>query len=701
MSAQRSLSDKLFNSVLLKTIIVFTISSLPIWADAASPAQSELYSKHIATPAKAMQAQRLSPPSELGIFSHSSVIPVYENDIQSVENGLTSQQGVIEKQIFVDNAKTASIVFLSPQVKAWDFTLQSPDNRVINSESHPSLVRFSENIQVGQQAFPGVELQLDNPAVGQWNVRFTAKASTKANQAGALIGYLMVKGDSGYQLYSYVDQQVLVKQAQANLVAYTVKTSSANVTVENFRAEKLQAPVLKQSVQHVTATITSPTKKVYQLSLNDKGVNGDKVAGDGQYSVELPTDEAGVYTSQVQLTGVRDDGLSFSRTTTDLYVVEKNTIELSNAAAQLLFLSEERGQIRLTTELKEAVDNVFLGAEIWVATEGGEQKPVTWIGGNVAVQQDEQGSFVQLSFDWRWLQRDYFKTNTTQIWLKNVRLQSIDSYVPLSVVEQIPLLMPASLAKQLASQTNIRLAGGTAQEVTQAMLMGSMPTKLQVSNAAVSKLVLVHGYCSGQVWNAGQFTNAVEFKDYKQNRSHSQFAQKLKDFTQGYDTFGVIAHSQGGAAALELYAKYWTGLDKSTNGRRIQSVGTPYQGTALAGMAAVLGELFGVGCGTNDNLTYNGASNWLSTIPNWARADVDYYTTSFNTRWWAYDYCHLATDLLLDDPEDGTTEKWAGQLSGAVNKGHKKGWCHTTGMRDTAQYKDSSRNSSMNSRAAR
>jgi hypothetical protein len=61
----------------------------------------------------------------------------------------------------------------------------------------------------------------------------------------------------------------------------------------------------------------------------------------------------------------------------------------------------------------------------------------------------------------------------------------------------------------------------------------------------------------------------------------------------------------------------------------------------------------------------------------------------------------MATDLLLNDPEDGTTEQTKGQLSGAINQGHKTGWCHTSSMRDPAQTSDSSRNSTMNSNAAR
>ena len=115
----------------------------------------------------------------------------------------------------------------------------------------------------------------------------------------------------------------------------------------------------------------------------------------------------------------------------------------------------------------------------------------------------------------------------------------------------------------------------------------------------------------------------------------------------------------------------------------------------------MLGQIFGAGCGRNTDLTYSGAAAWLSGIPGWARSRVNYFTTSFTDKWWRYDYCHLVTDLLLNDPDDGTTERSRGQLSGAINRGHKTGWCHTTGMRDPAQVRDGSRNAEMNANAAR
>ena len=152
---------------------------------------------------------------------------------------------------------------------------------------------------------------------------------------------------------------------------------------------------------------------------------------------------------------------------------------------------------------------------------------------------------------------------------------------------------------------------------------------------------------------------------------------------------------------MHLYTYYWSGLDYSSGSRMIQSVGTPYQGTPLAGNLAALGNVFGVGCGYNSNLTTSGASSWLAGIPTWARNQVNYYSTSFSTKWWRYDYCNIATDVFLSDPEDGVVEKSRAQLSGGVNRGHKTGWCHTSGMRDPGQTGDSSRNSTMSNYAKR
>ena len=156
----------------------------------------------------------------------------------------------------------------------------------------------------------------------------------------------------------------------------------------------------------------------------------------------------------------------------------------------------------------------------------------------------------------------------------------------------------------------------------------------------------------------------------------------------------------GGMAALHLYNYYWSCIDyPSTGSRSIQSVGTPYRGTSLAGSLAAIGEIFDNGCGYNYDLTESGADRWLRSMRPWARAKVNYYTTAFKDNWWSYDYCHLATDSFLDDPDDGVVEKGRGQLSGGNNRGHKSGQCHSSGMYHGPQYNDRSRNNQMNSYA--
>jgi hypothetical protein len=152
---------------------------------------------------------------------------------------------------------------------------------------------------------------------------------------------------------------------------------------------------------------------------------------------------------------------------------------------------------------------------------------------------------------------------------------------------------------------------------------------------------------------------------------------------------------------LHLSTFYWSGLDWSQGERLIQSVGTPYQGTPLAGDAAVLGSIFGSGCGSNADLAPAGAAAWLSLIPTANRAQVWYWSTSFTDRPFQIDFCNFISGLLLTDPEDGVVERSRAQLPGANNMGHTEGWCHTAGMRDPAQTTDSNRNAQMNERARR
>ena len=64
------------------------------------------------------------------------------------------------------------------------------------------------------------------------------------------------------------------------------------------------------------------------------------------------------------------------------------------------------------------------------------------------------------------------------------------------------------------------------------------------------------------------------------------------------------------------------------HGRVIQSVGTPYSGTPIAGgLIPRLGSILGIGCGSNNDLTVEGALRWQREIPPSVQREVFYYTT--------------------------------------------------------------------------
>lgn len=650
--------------------------------------------KHTAVAPENITNQKLPNVKNHGVFSHSTMLPVKLN---STGHSLSARSQSIEKSIYLDAEQDSPIIFLSPNAEQWQLELTDPNGRKIANTSPKTAT--TQQVDIGGQLFKGKQMLLQTPATGTWQVKLTRQTnknsvnshSTNSNQD---VGYLMFKGDPKFNLYTHLDNNFTVQNSNVNISTYL--SYSAN-ELQDRSLMRLNRPLVS-SVENATALITSPSGQQKMLKMNDRGIGGDKTAGDGSFSAKLPTSEVGVYTAQIQVTGLRPDGLRYSRTTTDLYRIEKASFKLVKSVAKIDTSASGFGQIAIPVKSLDNSDSVYVAAEVWGTSPNGKKQAAAWIGGIAAAESNNGSTQLKLNFDMRWLKRQNLQA---PLMLKSIRLQNADSHVPIASINKMPLAPSKSVSNKLR-QTDLFSRSSTTA-IDQSMLMGPAPTQAKVSIAAAGgKLLLVHGYCSGGgAWNTNDFTDSVEFVDYNANRSHDEFAQLILQAGASYPSYGIVGHSQGGAAALHLYSRYWSGLDNASGGRLIQSVGTPYQGTSLAGNLAALGKIFGVGCGKNTDLTYSGAANWLATIPSWARAQVDYYTTSFATKWWRYDYCHLGSDLLLSDPEDGTTEKWAGQLSGAVNKGHKKGWCHTTGMRDPAQYRDGGRNSTMNSNAAR
>lgn len=626
--------------------------------------------KHVAVAPEYVQQQQIQAANTKGVFSHSTMLPLY------AQSGKASH---IQQKIYLDGNIDSPIIFLSPDAGLWQMTISDPSGKVVYQESQGKQLSVDQ-IAVGSQSFSGKQLALTQPMAGEWTVNLIRNGRGMSRAKTDKFGYLLYKGDTSVQAHAYVDNNYTIKNSSVNLVTRLLAAELA----ASDRQAKVAKEALVGAIDSAMAEVTSPSGKRYKLRMNDHGIKGDKVAGDGVYAVRLPTDEVGVYTHQVQIQGMGANGQAFTRTTTDLYPVVDQTVTFSQKRGALKVEKGTSASIIVPINAASGSAPVHLSAEIWGTNVKGQSRVAAWVGGVV----NPQSGVAALGFDTRWLTRLGLQAPIT---LQSLRIQDVDTNVPIAHKTQLDLDLQGKLVTPIGSDP---------QAISKEMLMGKAPQK-SIKAGVGSKLLLVHGYCSGQAWIENHFTDADEFQDYKQSISHDEFAKRIQNFGAQYNSYGVVAHSQGGAASLTLYSRYWSGLDNATNGRLIQSVGTPYQGTALAGNLAAIGSIFGAGCGKNTDLTYSGASNWLATIPNWAKADVNYYTTSFDTAWWSYDYCHIATDAFLDDPEDGTTEKWSGQLAGAVDRGHTLGQCHTGGMRDPSQTKDTSRNAVMSSNAAR
>jgi len=184
--------------------------------------------------------------------------------------------------------------------------------------------------------------------------------------------------------------------------------------------------------------------------------------------------------------------------------------------------------------------------------------------------------------------------------------------------------------------------------------------------------------------------------------AHDSFAQFVLDFadTNGLDSWSIVGHSQGGNVAVHIKNFYFSGLDLATNGRLIQSVGSPYEGNTLAGSAGI-GEAFGIGCGENFDLSIDGSRLWEPTLSSTTRSHVNYYTATYNQGNFFGDYCNLAANMMLEWPNDGTAEIEYTDLKGAINRGNVQKQCHTSGMKYFPECDDHNRNKDMNKSAAR
>jgi len=422
--------------------------------------------------------------------------------------------------------------------------------------------------------------------------------------------------------------------------------------------------------------------------------------GSGVYGAQITVKEQGDYLFQSKLQGFFTDAataevIAFERTTQHLVSVSQATVNL-NGNARLRSQTSTRYLIDIgVKDIETTQPKLRAFAEVWGTNpKTKDLEPACWVGGLVSID----GGFVTLELDTKWLQ---LAGVSGPLVLNGVYLSDVDTQFPVTnEMNNIPV-QNSNIEIELTPEMRT-------MEITDEMRFGVNPLKKNNATELIDgALVLIHGYCSqSNPFKAFQedFTNAYFFDNPNANLGNDEFANRVLAFvaTRGIGSFSIIGHSQGGIVGAHILNYYWSGMDLSGPGRHVQSIGTPYQGCTGAGNSANLIKIFGYGCGANVDLTVEGTTVWLTGISVAVRVNIFYYTTTYELGKFFGDYCNIAVNLVLEWPNDGTTElDYAPLPNGGVNCGNTQKQCHTTDMTYPAQYHDVPRNRAMNAAAAR
>jgi len=455
-----------------------------------------------------------------------------------------------------------------------------------------------------------------------------------------------------------------------------------------------------------------------KVKMQDKSLFEGSNDATGVYTATVKADQPGKYFAVVQLIATAPSGEKLTRTTQHMFTVVPEEEDLSFVDAAYGEFNPQDKMLTINMPLDAKVVTHIVGqqlkayAEVWAGDSASNANtPVAYASGMVIAFQDDTRfppadtiAIVSLKLHANWLVRANV-AHSAHFVLRNLFVQDLSTSIPLASAVQIRLDIDEKQRALLLNQLSANEFNGV---ITEEMKMGPRPARYSRENRHLfagsnsgHKVILAHGYCAdGIPFSTEKFENFAKFDDPNQNRNNDEFAQLLGAFGEQFDSFSLVAHSQGGIASLHLLTFYWSALDLNTqhddNHRWIQAMGTPFQGTTLAGWGDT-GKIIGVGCGSNDNLTPEGAKLWLTGIPMEARDHVYYYATQYKDWSW----CSLPANAILSWPNDGTSENKRVPLVGGHQVLLKKGYCHTNDMKYPPQCKDNVNNEFMNKKTAR
>lgn len=477
------------------------------------------------------------------------------------------------------------------------------------------------------------------------------------------------------------------------------KDGTQSEQLKTIALEKLNLTVVQADTRQIMHTESLTANRAAALPTNANGFT----------QIRLPELPAGQYSIRMDIAG-EVEGLGFvERTAYYVLPIAEKKYEFTHATTTEVVDSD---RLKINLELASFVNehtHVYAYAEIWSKTGN---KPIAWVGGMTYPELNNQTVSLPMMFDVRWLALANESGN--QYVLRNIRIQDPETFAPIAQLAELPIdiLQLPEKARLSANQVN----------VDESLYIGKGDISIPVPEIAVTSttrnpigntgILLVHGWCSGDNgWPVSNFDDGLTavFSDVDTSRSHDAFARRIRD--QGDDfftnSFSVVAHSQGGAAATHLRAFYNSGLDSSLAPRRIQSIGTPYNGTALMDLYVVTGPLSWLigyidGCEPQLNMTTVGSLLWRITIPNNVADDVFFYRTRHRRpsnffqrlQFWRW-HCGLPS-FAIPGTDDGVVSTFGGSFARANDMGVTDGECHKRSRNgNTNQRRNLARNTIM------
>jgi len=85
---------------------------------------------------------------------------------------------------------------------------------------------------------------------------------------------------------------------------------SSHLIVQPNGGQEIASTSIIKSAEMV---VILPDGQEQDFEMKDDGMNGDLVAGDGEYTAKLPVDETGIYYVEAFIKGVMGDGTQFVR----------------------------------------------------------------------------------------------------------------------------------------------------------------------------------------------------------------------------------------------------------------------------------------------------------------------------------------------------------------------------------------------------